>query len=283
MARITARPVRILGRRLADRGRESTGLTDLGLGHIALLASAAALAGAVNAVAGGGSLISFPALLVVGYPAVTANITNTVALCPGYVGGTIGYRRELAGQQGRAIALGLTSTVGAIAGSYLLLVSSPDVFERIVPFLILAACALLALQAPLARLLRVRTGTEESAGGWARVLLHVVQFGAAVYGAYFGAGLGIMMLAVLGILLGDSMQRLNTLKGLMALVINIVGAVYFAIFADVEWIAVAIMAAAALVGGRVGVAVAVRINDQALRWLVIVFGVVVAVRLMVPA
>lgn len=256
-------------------------MTDLGVSGIALLTVAAALAGAVNAIAGGGSLISFPALLVVGYPPVTANITNTVALCPGYFGGTIGYRRELVGQRGRAVALGLTSTVGAIAGSYLLLVSSPELFERIVPYLILAACALLAGQAPLARMVQERTGVEEHAAGWSSVLpLHVMQFIAAVYGAYFGAGLGIMMLAVLGIFVADTLQRLNALKGLMSLVINVVGAIYFAIFADVVWLAVAIMAVASLVGGRVGVALARRLNDRALRWMVVAFGVAVAIRLM---
>jgi uncharacterized membrane protein YfcA len=258
-------------------------LIDLGVSGIALLAAAAALAGAVNAVAGGGSLISFPALLVVGYPAVTANITNTVALCPGYLGGTIGYRRELEGQRGRSIALGLTSAVGAVAGSYLLLVSSPEVFERIVPFLILAACALLAAQAPLARMVRQRAAHGDPAAGWTSVLpLHAIQFIAAVYGAYFGAGLGIMMLAVLGIFLVDTLQRLNALKGLMSLVINVVGALYFALFADVVWFAVAIMAAAALAGGRLGVALARRLNDRTLRWMVVAFGVVVAVRLMFP-
>jgi uncharacterized protein len=258
-------------------------LIDLGVSGIALLAAAAALAGAVNAVAGGGSLISFPALLVVGYPAVTANITNTVALCPGYLGGTIGYRRELEGQRGRAIALGLTSAVGAVAGSYLLLVSSPEVFERIVPFLILAACALLAAQAPLARMVRQRAAHGDPAAGWTSVLpLHAIQFVAAVYGAYFGAGLGIMMLAVLGIFLVDTLQRLNALKGLLSLVINVVGALYFALFADVVWFAVAIMAAAALAGGRLGVALARRLNDRTLRWMVVAFGVVVAVRLMFP-
>jgi len=258
-------------------------LTDLGPSGIALLIVAAALAGAVNAVAGGGSLISFPALLLVGYPAVTANITNTVALCPGYLGGTIGYRQELEGQRGRAIALGLTSTVGAVAGSYLLLVSSPEVFERIVPFLILVACALLAAQAPLARMVRRRAAEGDPAAGWTGVLpLHTIQFVAAMYGAYFGAGLGIMMLAVLGIFLVDTLQRLNALKGLLSLVINVVGALYFALFADVVWFAVAIMATAALIGGRVGVSLARRLNDRALRWIVVAFGVVVAIRLMLP-
>jgi hypothetical protein len=259
-------------------------LIDLGVGGIVLLTGAALLAGGVNAVAGGGSLISFPALLFVGYPAVTANVTNTVALCPGYVGGTIGYRKELAGQRSRAVVLGLNSTVGAVAGSYLLLVSSPEVFERIVPFLILAACGLLAVQAPLGRMVRRRTGTGDQPVGWTNLLaLHAFQFIGAVYGAYFGAGLGIMMLAVLGIFLSDTLQRLNALKGLMSLVINVVGAIYFAFLAEVVWFAVAIMAVASLIGGRVGVAMARRLNDQALRWMVVVFGVVVAIRLMLPS
>lgn len=255
-------------------------MTDLGLDSAALLVAAAALAGAVNAVAGGGSLISFPALLFVGYPAVTANVTNTVALCPGYVGGTIGYRRELSGQRSRAIALSATSIVGAIGGSWLLLVSDPDVFERIVPYLILAACALLAVQQPLARMVQRRAGQgEDRSSTGSTVALHLLQFVGAVYGAYFGAGLGIMMLAVLGVLLVDTMQRLNALKGLMSLVINVVGAVYFAIFADVIWVAVAIMAVAALIGGRIGVALARKLNDQALRWMVVAFGVFVAISL----
>jgi hypothetical protein len=162
-------------------------------------------------------------------------------------------------------------------------VSSPEVFERIVPFLILAACALLAAQAPLGRMVRERAGKDTAGEGWSGVLpLHVIQFIAAVYGAYFGAGLGIMMLAVLGIFLVDTLQRLNALKGLLSLVINVVGALYFALFADVVWFAVAIMAAASLVGGRVGVSLARRLNDRTLRWMVVAFGVVVAIRLMFP-
>lgn len=246
-----------------------------------LLAVGALAAGAVNAVAGGGSLISFPALLAVGYPALTANITNTVALCPGYLGGTVGYRRELTGQRNRALALSVTSVVGALAGSALLLVSSPALFERIVPYLILLGCALLAAQEPLGRVVRRRVGhVDADARGarWAPLL--AMQFVAAVYGAYFGAGLGIMMLAILGIFVADTLQRLNALKGLLSLVINVVGAVYFALLADVVWVAVAIMAVASLVGGRVGVALARRLDDRALRWLVVAFGIAVALRLL---
>lgn len=247
-----------------------------------MLAVAAALAGAINAVAGGGSLISFPTMLFLGYPALVANVTNTVALTPGYVGGTVGYRHELGGQRTRAVALGITSTAGAIAGSAVLLLSPAAVFERLVPYLILLACLLLAVQAPVGRLVRRSTELGDEPRGWAQWLpLHVAQFVAAVYGAYFGAGLGIMMLAILGILLADTLQRLNALKGLLSLVINVVGAVYFAVFADVVWAAAGIMAAASLIGGRVGVAFARRLPDRVLRWLVVAFGVAVAVRLIV--
>jgi uncharacterized membrane protein YfcA len=257
--------------------------------QIALLAGAALVAGAVNAVAGGGSLLSFPALLAVGYPALTANVTNTVALTPGYFGGTLGYRRELEGQRGRALALGAISAVGAVLGAYLLLISSAELFERVVPFLIFLACGLLAAQPRLARLVRERRqagGDPPPDGAQARAAPHTVplfvaQFLAAVYGAYFGAGVGIMMLAILGIFVADSLQRLNALKGLLSLLINLIAAVSFALFADVSWVAVAVMAVASLLGGQLGVVLARRLDDRALRWLVIAFGVAVGLRLLV--
>ena len=253
--------------------------------QLLLLAAAALLAGAVNAVAGGGSLLSFPALLAVGYPAITANVTNSVALTPGYFGGTVGYRRELAGQRRRILALGATSAVGAVVGAFLLLVSSPELFERIVPWLIFLACGLLAVQTRLARLVRARRAGDAPAAGPDRHTgpLFATQFLAAVYGAYFGAGVGIMMLAILGIFLTDSLQRLNALKGLLSFLISLVAAVYFALLAEVSWVAVAVMAAASLLGGQLGVLVARRLNDQVLRWLVIAFGVVVGLRLLLAA
>jgi uncharacterized membrane protein YfcA len=258
--------------------------------QLVLLATAALVAGAVNAVAGGGSLISFPALLAVGYPALTANVTNSVALTPGYLGGTVGYRRELAGQRARVLALGVTSATGAVVGAILLLVSSQALFERIVPFLIFLACGLLAVQTRLARLVRQRRGGDGqqlSAGrGGAdhhTVPLFAAQFLAAVYGAYFGAGVGIMMLAILGIFLIDSLQRLNALKGLLSLLVSVVAAVWFALFAAVSWVAVAVMAAASLLGGQLGVILARRLNDQVLRWLVIAFGVAVGMRLLIAS
>jgi uncharacterized protein len=256
--------------------------------QIALLAGAALVAGAVNAVAGGGSLLSFPALLAVGYPALTANVTNTVALTPGYFGGTLGYRRELEGQRARALALGATSAVGAVLGAFLLLVSSAELFERLVPFLIFLACGLLAAQPRLARLVRERRDPGDDpppAGAGAGLDGHTApllaaQLLASSYGAYFGAGVGIMMLAILGIFVADSLQRLNALKGLLSLLINLIAAVSFALFADVAWVAVAVMAVASLLGGQLGVVLARRLDDRALRWLVIAFGVAVGLRLL---
>jgi len=257
--------------------------------QMALLAGAALVAGAVNAVAGGGSLLSFPALLAVGYPALTANVTNSVALTPGYFGGTLGYRRELAGQRPRALALGATSALGAVLGAYLLLVSSQELFERIVPFLIFLACGLLAAQTRLARLVRERRedrsgrpppASRPGGGDGHTIPLFAAQFLAAAYGAYFGAGVGIMILAILGIFLADALQRLNALKGLLSLLINVVAAVAFALFAEVSWVAVAIMATASLLGGQLGVVLARRLDDRTLRWLVIAFGVAVGLRLL---
>jgi uncharacterized membrane protein YfcA len=256
---------------------------DLDASRIALLAGASLVAGAVNAVAGGGSLISFPALLAVGYPALTANVTNTVALCPGYVGGTLGYRKELSGQRRRVVSLGLLSVVGALLGSWLLVVSSPELFEAIVPWLIFLACGLLAAQPRLAAALRgrrARAGIAEEGRGPSWGPLVAAQFAAAVYGAYFGAGVGIMMLAILGIFVADSLQRLNALKGLLSLIINVVAAVFFAFLADVAWVAVAVMAVTALIGGQLGVLAARRLNDKVLRWLVVAFGIIVGLRLL---
>jgi uncharacterized membrane protein YfcA len=244
----------------------------------ALLAGAALAAGAVNAAAGGGSLISFPALLWAGYAPVVANVTNTVALLPGYAGGTVGYRPELAGQAARAWRLVAVSTVGAVLGSLLLLAGPEALFSRLVPWLILFSCAVLAAQPVIARWLRARGGG--GAGGHASPLLLGAQLLGGVYGAYFGAGLGVLMLALLGIFVEDGLQRLNALKGLLSLVINLVAAVCFVVAGRVAWEAVAIMAVASLLGGRLGVTLARRLDDRLLRALVVGFGVAVAIRLL---
>jgi uncharacterized membrane protein YfcA len=248
----------------------------LGGGELALLAGAGLAAGATNAVAGGGSLISFPALLAVGYPSVAANVTNSVAVLPGYLGGSIGYREELKGQRARIVALAATSVLGAVAGAALLLTGSERTFKSIVPFLILFSCALLAAQPWLSKRIRPREHSQERS-----LRLHALQFLAALYGGYFGAGLGIMLLALLALSIEDDLQRLNALKGLLSLLIGAVAAVYFALFGPVKWGAAAIMAVASLVGGRAGVGLARRLPDAVLRAVVVVFGVVVAVVLLV--
>lgn len=243
----------------------------------ALLVIAGFAAGAVNAVAGGGSLISFPALLAVGYPSVPANVTNTVALFPGYAGGVAGNREQLHGQRSRIGALGATSVVGGILGAVLLLTTPTDVFRRVVPFLILLACLLLALQPWLATHVHRLPGAHKEHRS---VLLHVATLLAAVYGAYFGAGLGVMLLGVLGIFLGDRLHRVNALKNVLSLVINSVALVAFSLFGPVIWSAVAVVAVASLAGGYLGARVAQRIGARLLRILVVVYGVVIAIRLL---
>lgn len=248
-----------------------------GAAEVALLVAAALAAGAVNAVAGGGSLISFPALLAVGYPALTANVTNAVAVLPGYLGGSVGYRRELRGQGRRARALGATSAAGAVAGAVLLIRTPAVVFERAAPLLILLACGLLAAQPRLARALDARRGGRDARARPVRALV----FLAAVYGGYFGAGLGVVLLAVLGLFLPDDLQRVNALKGLLSLVVGAVTALSFALFGPVAWDAAAVMAAASLAGGRAGVGVARRLSPDALRAGVVVAGTAAGIILLV--
>lgn len=246
---------------------------------LALFAAAFA-AGAINAVAGGGSLISFPALLGAGYATKTANVTNTVALWPGYLGGTVGYRRELGSQRQQALELLVPSILGAIAGSVILLATPESAFDTVVPFLILFACALMAVQDRLAEVAGSRRRGEHDRRR-APLSLRAAIFVLAIYGAYFGAGLGILTLAVLGILLPDDIQKSNALKGYLSLVINAAAVVYFAIFGPVRWLPAAVMAVGAVAGGYLGVGVARRLGKVWLRVAVISYGVIVAVVLFV--
>lgn len=246
-------------------------------GTAALLAAAGLAAGGVNAVAGGGSLISFPALLAAGYPSVTANVTNTVALFPGYAGSVAGGRTELAGQGSRIRSLTLTSVLGAVLGALLLLTTPGDVFRQLVPFLILLACLLLVLQPKLAQAVRARQGAGTQGVG---LTLQAGVLLAAVYGAYFGAGLGVMLLGILGVLLHDRLQRVNALKNVLSFVINSVALVAFGVFGPVAWDAVVVIALASLLGGYGGARVARRIPAVVLRTAIVIYGVVVSVVLL---
>jgi uncharacterized membrane protein YfcA len=229
----------------------------------------------VNAVAGGGSLISFPALVAVGVPTLAANVTNQVAVLPGYLGGSVAYRSELAGQRERVVALSVTSAFGAVVGALLLVISSRRLFEVLAPVLVLVAVALLAAQPRLSAMAAERAAhphARRHPGG----RLHVANFAASVYGGYFGAGLGIMLLAILAIGLEDALQRLNALKGLLSLIVAVVAAVFFALFGPVHWDAAAVMAVASFAGGHVGVGAARRISDEELRRGIVLIGTAVA-------
>lgn len=244
-------------------------------GTVLLLAAAGFGAGAVNAVGGGGSLISFPALLAAGYPSIAANVTNAVALLPGYLGGSLAYRPELTLQRARIRALAPTSVLGAAAGTALLLLSPASLFQAIVPWLILAACGLLALQPRAAAIARRHRARGGSAAG-----LHAGLFAATLYGGYFGAGLGIVLLALLGALLPDDLQRLNALKGLLSLLVAVVCAAGFALLGPVAWDAALVVGVACLPGGVAGVRVARRLPAPVLRAAVVAFGVAVAIVLL---
>ncbi len=251
----------------------------MGVFEYPLLALAAFVAGAINAVAGGGSLVSFPALVAAGYSSKVANVTNTVALWPGYVGGSIGYAAQLRDQRRHILVLTVPSILGAVAGSAILLTTSEASFDRIVPLLILFAAGLMAAQPRLSAW--VTQHRPEGAEGKTPLELIAAVFVLAIYGAYFGAGLGIITLAVLGILLPDDLQRSNALKGLLSAIMNAAAVVYFAIWGPVEWLPAAVMAVAALGGGYLGAGVARKISAPRLRAGVIAYAIVVAIVLFV--
>ena len=241
-----------------------------------LVGLAAIAGGAVNAIAGGGTLITFPMLTAVGIPAVAANITNTVALCPGYLGATFAQMKDLQGQKRRAFLLLPVGVLGGIAGGILLLYTGEHTFRALVPFLILLSSGLLAIQDPLRGWLKRRTGGHAGSAkiheAWA--ILPVIP--AAIYGGYFGAGLSVIVLAVLGLILDDTMTRLNALKQAMAFSVNIATAIFFLFSGQIVWPVVGIMAIGSLVGGTIGGRLAGRIPPGALRKIVVIIGIIVA-------
>jgi uncharacterized membrane protein YfcA len=244
-----------------------------------LLAALAAIgAGLINAVAGGGTLLSFPALVALGVPAVRSNVTNTVALCPGYIGGTHAQRRELDGQRTRLRWLGLAAALGGLCGSILLVSTSEKLFRGVVPFLLFGACGLLLFQDQIKRRLPPRSVTHGDARPPYGSMVAI--FFASVYGGYFGAGLGIVLLALLGLLLDDVLPRLNALKQGLSFVTNVVAALFFLTSGKVVWSLALVMAPASLLGGALGGRLVGRINPLVLRVVVVVCGIAVAVKLL---
>ena len=248
-------------------------------------------AGAINGIAGGGTLVSFPALLAIGVPALSSNVTNTVALCPGYLSGTWAARDDLAPQRARARRVAPFAVVGGLLGALLLQVTPEKTFRAAVPWLVLAACGLLLAQNRVRDWVAARQAARvgpaaagvpaaDPAPGASPALCAAVLLG-AVYGGFFGAGLGIMLLAVLGVLCADSLVRLNAVKQLISFLVNIVAAAFFAATGHVRWPLVPVMAVAALVGGAIGSRSAQRVDPTWLRRVVVVFGLAVAIELFV--
>lgn len=247
-------------------------MTDLSLWAHVACGGAAIGAGIVNAIAGGGTLISFPAMTAVGVPSVRANATNTVSLCPGYIGGTFAQRKDLEGLGVQLRPQLAVSALCGLLGSILLVLSSEAAFRAIVPFLILAACILLAVQVPLRKWLFGRGDRHAHPA----VELGAVGL-AAVYGGYFGAGLGIMLMAVLGLFSDHPLTKVNAVKQLLSIAVNVCAAAFLVFSGKIEWTLVAVMAPGALIGGNLGGRLAGVIPAGKLRAAVVAYGVIVAI------
>jgi len=236
---------------------------------------AALAAGAINALVGGGTLITFPVLTFLGIPAVAANVTNTVALCPGYLGGTLAQWNDLQGQKGRLWLIVPASIMGGVLGGYLLLQTGDKVFKNLVPYLILLASGLLAIREPVRKWLIHRMG--EHHGARLEKLTWLPVSVASVYGGYFGAGLSVIVLSALGLTLEDSLTRLNALKQAVAFSVNVAAAIFFVFSGQVNWPFAIVMAIGALIGGTLGGKLAGHIKPATLQWTVVVVGVVVSI------
>lgn len=247
--------------------------------------AAGTAAGTINTLVGSGTLITFPTLLAFGYPPVTANISNNIGLVPGGVSGSVGYRAELSGQRGRILRLGPMSLLGSITGAVLLLVLPAKAFTTIVPVLLGISLILVVIQPRMQRSLqerRDRTGTGDPGRGHG-VLVAAGTYAAGVYGGYFGAAQGILLIGLLGILLPEPLQRLNALKNVLSLIVNSVAAVMFALLAfdRIDWAVVGLIAVGSLLGGFFGAGVGRRLPAVVLRALIVVVGVTAIWRILV--
>lgn len=233
--------------------------------------SAAFAAGLINAVAGGGTLVSFPVLMALGLPPVAANVTNTVALCPGYFGGIFAQRKDFAAQKKRLYTILPLSILGGIAGGLILLNTGEKAFDGIVPYLIFLACFLLAVQVPVKKWMQSRVGkTHDTLVK--RIGAATLLFLASVYGGYFGAGVSVIVIAILGLIYDDSLTSLNVLKQAISFSINISAAIYFSFSGKVDWIFALVMMFGAVTGGLLGGKFAGQIKPGVLRWIVILVG-----------
>ncbi len=245
------------------------------LGALAVLAAGMA-AGTVNAVVGSGSLITFPTLLALGYPPLLANVSNNIGLVPGALSAVVGYRRELAGQRSRVLRLGSASLAGGLTGSILLLALPESVFDDVVPALVLLGVVLVVFQPRISARLAARGGTSGEHGG---PLLLASVYLTGIYGGYFGAGQGVILLALLGILIADDLHRLNGVKNALAMTVNGVAALVFLAVADVAWEVVGLVAVGSVVGAQLGSTYGRRLPPDVLRAVIVVVGLIAVVRL----
>jgi uncharacterized membrane protein YfcA len=248
----------------------------MSLGEVIGIALAGLAAGTINTVVGSGTLITFPVLLAFGYAPVTANVSNTIGLVPGSISGAIGYRRELAGQWGRVLRFGTMSVLGGITGAVLLLVLPASAFRDVVPVFIAAALVLTVLQPRLNRRLAQHASTGR---GRMSLLVLLAVYITGVYGGYFGAGQGILLLAILGVALPQSLHHSNALKNVLAGSVNGVAGIYFIFAAHVEWAPAAIIAVSSILGAQIGARYGRRLHPDALRALIVVVGVAAIVQL----
>ncbi len=248
----------------------------MGFGEALAIALAGFAAGAINVVVGSGTLITFPVLLAFGYAPVTANVSNSVGLVPGSVSGAIGYRHKLAGQGTRARRFGTMSVLGGLTGATLLLVLPASAFEAIVPAFIAIALALVILQPRLAAALERRSARRDHER---HPLILMALFATGVYGGYFGAAQGILLLAILGLALTQDLHRTNALKNVLTGLVNGVAGLFFVVAAHVEWGPATILALGSIVGGQVGARYGQRLHPTALRGLIVVIGLVAIARL----
>jgi uncharacterized membrane protein YfcA len=241
----------------------------VGLLEAAAILLAGVGAGTINAVVGSGTLITFPTLLAFGYPPVTANVSNSIGLVPGSVAGAWGYRRELAGQRGRVLRLGVGSLLGGAAGGVLLLVLPEGAFEAIVPALIGLGVLLVVFGPRISAWTDTRRGDSGQHGWvWPAVAL------TGVYGGYFGAAQGVLLMAVLGIGIAETLQRLNAVKNILATIVNAVAGLIFIVVADVDWAVVALVATGSVIGGLLGARIGRRLPPRVLRGVIVLVGVV---------
>jgi uncharacterized protein len=245
--------------------------------HALAIFGAGIAAGTINTVVGSGTLITFPTLLAFGYAPVTANVSNTVGLVPGSVSGAVGYRRELSGQRSRAIPLAISSTLGGVTGAVLLLVLPASAFKEIVPVFIGIALVLIVLQPYLTRLLGSRRREAHQTAGPAAA---VGVFLSGIYGGYFGAAQGILLLAIMGLTVDEELQRINALKVVLAGLVNLVAGIVFVFAAHVAWGAAGLIAAGSILGGVVGARQGRRLPPTALRIVIVAVGVTAIVRLL---